>query len=62
MSFDDIPEDLHNSHPCPNCENGNAVEDKQGNWICDTCDWCYVKNDESNKVSMSEVNAAGYVY
>ena len=46
MSFDEIPENKHNSAPCPNCENGNAVEDKQGNWSCDTCDWCFVKGDK----------------
>jgi hypothetical protein len=45
MSFDDIPENQNNSVPCPKCISGNAVEDKQGNWSCDTCDWCFVKGD-----------------
>jgi len=48
MSFDEIPENKHNSAPCPNCANGNAIEDKQGNWSCDTCDWCFVKGDRDN--------------
>lgn len=48
MSFDEIPENKTNSAPCPNCVNGNAIEDKQGNWRCDTCDWCFVKGDKDN--------------
>lgn len=48
MSFDEIPENKTNSAPCPNCVNGNAIEDKQGNWSCDTCDWCFVKGDRDN--------------
>lgn len=63
MSFDSIPEDLENKQPCPNCADGNAVEDKHGNWHCDTCDWCFIKSDStSDSVSNSENNQAGYIY
>ena len=63
MSFDDIPEDKQNMQPCPNCADGNAIEDKHGNWHCDTCDWCFIKGDStSDSVSNSENNQAGYIY
>ena len=54
MSFDDIPEDKANSQPCPNCKDGNAVENKQGDWHCDTCDWCYIKSDPDNQKSANQ--------
>lgn len=61
MSFDSIPEDLENKQPCPKCEHGNAVEDKNGNWSCDTCDWCYIKGGYEY-IGDSENNQAGYIY
>lgn len=36
--FDDIPEDKHESYPCPDCE-GNIVQNKEGFWHCDSCAW-----------------------
>ena len=46
MSFEDIPEDVEESYPCPNCENGNITKNKDGEWECDTCDFLY--NGESD--------------
>jgi len=38
MSFEDIPEDKQESHPCPICEDGNVTENNKGDWVCDNCD------------------------
>lgn len=37
MSFDAIPEDKQQSFPCSECESGNIVKNKDGDWECDTC-------------------------
>ena len=40
MAFDDIPEDREQSFQCPQCENGDITLNKDGEWECDSCDFC----------------------
>ncbi len=44
MSFEDIPEDLEESYPCK-C-GGNITLNKDGQWVCDDCDF---EISEANK-------------
>jgi ribosomal protein L37AE/L43A len=41
MSFDDIPEDLYESYPCPRegCTGSVQLSDISGKWECSKCDW-----------------------
>lgn len=47
MSFEEIPEDKKESHPCPDCKEGNVgLNFDETKWECDTCNWEYeIKND-----------------
>ena len=36
MSFDEIPEDVHEGYPC-DC--GGSITKYDGKWRCDTCDF-----------------------
>jgi len=42
-TFEDIPEDRAESHPCPVCRTGNIteLEDKDQTWACDKCDFIH---------------------
>ncbi|MEE9356595.1 MAG: hypothetical protein V3U75_13475 [Methylococcaceae bacterium] len=37
-SFEDVPEDSEESHPCPNCDTGEVTADGLL-WACDSCGW-----------------------
>jgi len=37
MGFEDIPEDIHEGYPCPNCNGSVTMVDDQ--WVCDSCDF-----------------------
>ncbi len=40
MSFEDIPEDLKESYPCPDCEQGSVTLNfDETEWECDTCNY-----------------------
>lgn len=41
-SFEDIPEDIREGYPCPNCEDGSVTMTVTNTlWECDTCDFEY---------------------
>ena len=41
MPPEDIPEDMEESYPCPNCAEGSITRDpnQKGIWLCDKCPW-----------------------
>ena len=41
MSFDEIPENLKESYPCPICNNGEVTRNEKGVWECDRCEFTH---------------------
>ena len=40
MSFEDIPEDVRQGYPCPDCEDGSVTLNFDATkWECDTCNY-----------------------
>jgi ribosomal protein L37AE/L43A len=54
MTFDAIPEDRDQFHPCPNCEHGTVAVDGK-TWDCDTCDFSSATIKESSIVAQPVV-------
>ena len=49
MSFDDIPEDLRESFPCPNCTDGSVEYDNDTDfWECEKCNFKKTDMDTLN--------------
>lgn len=41
MSFDEIPENLHESYPCPTCRDGEVTKNEKHIWECNCCEFTH---------------------
>ena len=59
MSFDEIPEDKHETQPCSECGNGNVTK-KSNYWACDSCEFQFPTKKQRESVEMINSRSGEY--